>query len=163
MEKAKHAYSGLIIAADNIFLSKGVQRHSLRGVSIEYDSLVTRIAMDLDIADPSREEIVRRVRDAVLDTGATNSVISEKMAREMGLQPVDTGVLVTATGHREVPVYIIDVLISGGLRVRNLRVFGSPMENREIEFILGMDVISRGKLVIDSSEGKTMVSFTMKV
>ena len=162
MKEENKAYSGVMIAANKVCLSKGVQHHSLKGVVVEYEDVASRLTMDLDIADPSRQEVVRRIRDAVWDTGATSSNISERTAREMGLQPVDTGMLITAIGAKEVPIYMVDVLISKGVVIRNLRVFGSPMKNRDVEFIIGMDIISRGKLIIDSTKGRTTVDFTMQ-
>lgn len=162
MKVPERAYSGFVTAADRPFLSMNVQHHTLKGVAIEYEEVANRITMDLDIADPSRQEVVRRIRDAVWDTGATNSNISEITAREMGLQPVDTGILTTVTGTKEVPIYMVDILISKEVGVRNLRVFGSPMKNRDVEFIIGMDIISKGKLVIDSTKGRTSVYFTMQ-
>ena len=89
-------------------------------------------------------------------------MIAERTAREMGLQPIDNGIIVTATDQTEVPIYMVDVYMTKNLVIRNLKVFGSPMRNREIEFVIGMDIISRGKMIIDSMEGKTRFSFSIK-
>ncbi|MBR2189305.1 MAG: retroviral-like aspartic protease family protein [Eubacterium sp.] len=158
----RKTYSGLVYAADQMFLEKGSQTHGLNGIRVEYNDIAARITSDLDIGDPSREDAVRRIRDAVWDTGAVKSIIAESTAREMGLQPIDNGIIVTATDQTEVPIYMVDVYMTKNLVIRNLKVFGSPMRNREIEFVIGMDIISRGKMIIDSMEGKTRFSFSIK-
>ena len=56
-------------------------------------------------------------------------------------------------------MYILDIHLTRDLILKSVKVFGSPMKNRDVEFLIGMDVISKGRLTVDSTSGKTIVVF----
>lgn len=157
----KTGYAGLAYEPDKVFEQDYHLSQTENSVRIEYDETVQRISTELDVSECCEGAPLHRIRKAVWDTGATSSVIAESVVRRLGLKPIDTGALFTATGQAEVPVYLLDVHLAGNLTIRNLRVFGSPMENRDVEFLVGMDIISKGKLVIDNAGGKTTVTYSM--
>lgn len=157
----KTGHAGLAYEPDKVFERDYRLTQTENSVRIEYDETVQRISTELDVSECCEGAPLHRIRKAVWDTGATSSVIAERAARRMGLKPVDMGVIITATGQVEVPIYFLDVRLSNQLTVRNLRVMGSPMEQRDVDFLVGMDIISKGKLVIDNAGGKTTVTFTM--
>ena len=83
------------------------------------------------------------------------------MARKLGLHPVDTGVGVSATGQQDITYYIVDICLSPEMVFRNVKIAGFPLENNNVDFIIGMDIISKGNLIVTNKEGKTEVKFTL--
>ena len=155
------AFIGLAQEADKPFERDYSLTQVKNGLRVEYDEVVQRISTELDVSECNDSENLRRIKKAVWDTGSTTSCIADRLAGECGLRPVDTGIIITATGQAEVPIYMLDLHLSRDITIRNVKVFGSPMMNRDVEFLIGMDVISKGRFTVDSIEGKTTVSFTI--
>lgn len=97
---------------------------------------------------------------ALIDTGATSSGITPKVVEELGLAPVGSRPITHAGGADEFYAYYFKL---GFLKDANdpgiMEVYDAPVEgfrlpenNRLFEVIIGMDVISRGRLVIDNNK-----------
>ena len=155
------AFIGLAQGEDKLFERDYSLTQIKNGLQIEYDEVVQRISTELDVSECNDSENLRRVKKAVWDTGATTSCIADRLAKKYGLRPVDTGVLSTATGRAEAPIYMLDLHLLKDISIRNVRIFGSPMTNRDVDFLIGMDIISKGRFIVDSTGGKTTVSFIM--
>lgn len=126
--------------------------------TMEYENLVQRIISDVDICACIDGSPKHRIK-AIWDTGALTSCISNKLARKMGLQVVDTGIGVTPTGQTEIQYYFVDVHISDDIIIPNVCVAGFPLENHDVNFLVGMDIITKGDLSIRNVEGKTKIEF----
>ena len=126
--------------------------------TMEYQNIAHRLVTPVDVSACVDGSPLFRM-DAIWDTGATTSCISEPIARKMGLLPIEKGVGVSTTGQTDISYYLVDVSISPTVRVPNLKVGGFPMENHDGDFIVGMDIISKGKLCVESKGGATGFSF----
>lgn len=126
--------------------------------TMEYENLIQRIISDVDICVCTDNSPKHRIK-AIWDTGALTSCISNKFARKMGLQVVDTGIGVTPTGQTEIQYYFVDVHISDDIIIPNVRVAGFPLENHDADFLIGMDIITKGDLSIRNVKGKTKIEF----
>ena len=126
---------------------------------IHYNEIVQRISTEIDISECYDGAENHEIKKAVWDTGATTSVISESLARKFGLRSIGHGNIVTSIGQREVPIFELDIHLTRNITLKRVKVFGSPMNNRDVEFLIGMDIISKGNLSIDNSNGKTKVTF----
>ena len=81
----------------------------------------------------------------VVDTGATNTAISQRVADAARLGPcVGEGRMATANGTARVCIVTIPELTFGGFHVSDLRV--GVMPNLPVDALLGMDVLGRMKL-----------------
>ena len=83
---------------------------------------------------------------AVWDTGATHSVISERMAAQLGLRPIGFSLLQTVQDQREAAVYTVWILIpngAGGGLLWRLSVLGADL-GMGPDFLIGMDILSKG-------------------
>ena len=129
--------------------------------TVQYSGLANRLITSLDIRGCTDASKRFRVDKALWDTGSSGSCISERMARKLGLHPVDTGVGVSATGQQDITYYIVDICLSPEMVFRNVKIAGFPLENNNVDFILGMDIISKGNLSVTNKEGKTEVKFTL--
>ena len=152
-------FAGFAQEADREFEREYILTQTGNGLTIRYDEAVQRISTEIDVSTCGAPGIRHRIKGAVWDTGATTSSISKRLAEEFGLKPIDTGMIVTATGKAEVPIYLLDIHLTQSCSIPCIKVFGSPMKNRGVDFLIGMDVISKGKLTVDSTSGKTVVTF----
>jgi predicted aspartyl protease len=95
---------------------------------------------------------------AIWDTGATGSVITEKVVTECGLAPIDRTKVYTASGEDTTEVYLVNIglpnnVIIGNVRVSKGNIFG------HCEVLIGMDIISRGDFACTNKNKKTVFSF----
>ena len=59
---------------------------------------------------------------AIWDTGATGSVIDERLAKRMGLPQIGMATVQTAKGSQDVPTFSIDVVLNNQVRFLGLVV-----------------------------------------
>jgi predicted aspartyl protease len=84
--------------------------------------------------------------DFAIDTGATQTVLSEKLANEIGLKPVTSTVMhgVGGGGKIETKLYSAKELSMGEVKVRNIPVgtFNDPLVSQLADGILGTAILS---------------------
>jgi predicted aspartyl protease len=113
-------------------------------------------AFDPQTTDPAP---FPKIFDAIWDTGATNSAITEKVVSACGLKPVGMVRVHTASGEYETNVYLINMALPNKVGIANVRVTEGVLA--DVDVLIGMDVISRGDFCITNSDGHTAVSFQM--
>lgn len=96
--------------------------------------------------------------NAIWDTGATNTVITEKVANDCGLKPIGVTNVETAGGTKRSNVYLVSVGLPNRVGISSLRVTEGIL-NGDVEVLIGMDVIGGGDFAITCSDGKTLFSF----
>jgi len=88
-----------------------------------------------------------------IDSGATQTVISEKVAAELGLQPIATSVVfgIGGPGKVETKLYKIDELTTGDVKGKNTPVgtFNDPLVSQIADGILGTSIFSDFIVTID--------------
>ena len=90
---------------------------------------------------------------AIWDTGATDSVISEKIAKNLGLDIIDqTQVNVVGTSY-DANVYLVDFILPNNVKCPNIRVTGASQIGG-CECLIGMDIIAHGDFCITCIENK---------
>lgn len=95
---------------------------------------------------------------AIWDTGATNTAISERVAKECNLIPISKAISNTANGQRVVNVYLIDLYLPNNVVIGRVRATEfTAVEGSDL--LIGMDVIGMGDLAISNYMGKTCFSF----
>jgi predicted aspartyl protease len=97
---------------------------------------------------------------AVWDTGATNTVINEKIAEKMGLIPINFIKSYTANGEADSKVYCVDLYLPNNVRIQNLQVTDGKLGDG-LDVLVGMDVISIGDFAITNMHGATTFTFCM--
>ena len=83
---------------------------------------------------------------AIWDTGAYGSVISPRVAKELGLMPVGMKPIQTANGTYEAYAYVVDVMLPNKLVIRGVEVSESDL--KVCDALIGMDIISMGDMKI---------------
>lgn len=96
--------------------------------------------------------------DAIWDTGATNSVISQKVVDACGLKPIGMRIVHTGNGTRNSEVYFVNIVLPNGVGFANVSVTKGDMAP-DTHLLIGMDIIAQGDFVVTNKEGKTCFSF----
>ena len=113
----------------------------------------------IDPASGKIQNIIPNSYNAIWDTGATNTVISQKVIDECNLKPIGKAIVHTATDVRECLTFLVSVFLPNKMFVRSLRVTqGSP---GNCDVLIGMDIIAAGDFAITHPDGKTTFSFRM--
>ena len=114
-----------------------------------FDKVVRDIQSDLVIVG-SGERISGNktpvVVKAIWDTGAYGSVISPKVAEELGLIPVGVKPIQTANGIYEAYAYVVDVMLPNRLVIHGVEVSESNL--KVCDALIGMDIISMGDMKV---------------
>ena len=114
-----------------------------------------------DVWDPSGPDPQPAVESfvAIWDTGATNSVISQKVVEACQLTPVGTTTVHHSQGVEEgVPVFLINIILPNNVQFRGLPVNLGRLSG-EAEVLIGMDIINRGDFAVTNRDDRTKFSF----
>jgi len=94
--------------------------------------------------------------NALWDTGAMHSVISDKIIEALKLEPYDQIDAYGVNGWYKTPVFLVDLLLPNGMQVVRLAVSRGDLIASDM--LIGMDVISLGDMMLTNS-GFTKFSF----
>ena len=97
---------------------------------------------------------------ALWDTGATNSAISQDVIDTLGLRPSGFFKEVSyADGSvaQNVPRFLVNIMLPNNVEVVGLPVMSGKPSGSDV--LIGMDIISRGDFAVTHMNGKTKFSF----
>lgn len=103
-----------------------------------------------------------RMWNALWDTGATASCISDKVATSLGL--ISTGMkrISGVSGPDVVPTFIVNIGLPNRVCVKEVEVaqarFSSD-KGSNFDLLIGMDIITLGDFAVTNYRGKTVFSF----
>jgi predicted aspartyl protease len=95
---------------------------------------------------------------ALIDTGASNTCISRRLANRLNLEVVGSGMTHTASGLRKTSRYSIDLLIRNNVSFVNIQAT-EFIGNEVFDILIGMDIITLGDLAITNAQHRTVISF----
>jgi predicted aspartyl protease len=95
---------------------------------------------------------------ALIDTGATNTSISNKLAAALGLEIIEQCSVDAAGGVHTANVYMIDVALRNMVKFASIRA-AEFVQNSRFDIIIGMDILTLGDLAVTNAENRTVVSF----
>jgi len=96
--------------------------------------------------------------EAIWDTGATKSVITEKVISKCGLKPTGMVKMHGVTGTADAETYLVEVVLPNRVLVGGITAAKANLVGSE-DVLIGMDIISLGDLAISSFYRKTSFSF----
>ena len=114
-----------------------------------YDKIVRDIQSNLVVVGSGERMVGSKtpvVVKAIWDTGAYGSVISPKVAQELGLVPVGVKPIQTANGTYEAYAYVVDMMLPNKLVIRGVEVSESDL--KVCDALIGMDIISMGDMKV---------------
>lgn len=95
--------------------------------------------------------------NAIWDTGATGSVISQKVVNELGLHPTGFIQVHHAGGKDISPYYKVNIMLPNNVGFSEITVTQATLTSADV--LIGMDIISQGDFAITNVNGKTTFSF----
>jgi hypothetical protein len=96
--------------------------------------------------------------NALWDTGASNTVISQRIAKSLKLVAVDAVPVIGVSGIMRSNIYRIDVRLPCGLTIEDVHA-SEFIESDQFDILIGMDIITLGDFAITNHNNKTVVSF----
>ena len=105
-----------------------------------------------------KEEIKCKGFNAIWDTGATGSVITEKVADALGLKPTGFKEVHTANGKSEKNTYLVNIILPNNVAIQNVNVTEGLLGDHA-DVLIGMDIITLGDFSITNKDGNTVMSF----
>ena len=95
--------------------------------------------------------------NAIWDTGATGSVISQRVVDELGLHPTGFIPVHHAGGCDLSPWYKVNIMLPNNVGFSEIKVTQAKLTSADV--LIGMDIISLGDFSITNVNGKTTFSF----
>ena len=99
----------------------------------------------------------RHKYNAIWDTGATGTAITQKVADDCALKPIGMAIVQTAKGQMHTLVFLANIYLPQNVCIYNLRV--TLTDIRDADVLIGMDIISLGDFAVTNTNGKTTFSF----
>jgi predicted aspartyl protease len=96
---------------------------------------------------------------ALIDTGATDTSISNKLASSLGLEVIAQCHVDAAGGRHRANVYSIDVLLRNMVNFTTIRAAEFIKTIQIFDIIIGMDILTMGDLAITNNNHRTVLSF----
>lgn len=94
---------------------------------------------------------------AIWDTGASASVITQKVIDQIGLKPIGMEINHTAMGSHNTEAYLIAAFLPNRVCFPSMRVTRGVILGFDV--LIGMDIITTGDFAITNLGGKTACSF----
>jgi len=108
-------------------------------------------------ASPPNTAPLLRTFKAIWDTGATGTVISQRVVDECGLRPIGATDVFTAGGILLCEVYLINIFLPNEVGFPNVTVTKGNMGTTEV--LIGMNLINKGDFALTHENGNTVFSF----
>jgi predicted aspartyl protease len=96
---------------------------------------------------------------ALWDTGATHSVINNRIAETLGLPLIDWGIITGVNSVGPAGITEVNILLPNNILFQNHRVTIADVKN--VDMLIGMDIICYGDFLICNSDRRTSFSFVI--
>lgn len=94
---------------------------------------------------------------ALWDTGATNTVITKRVAQALGLSQTGVALVHHAAGQSKKPKYIVNIMLPNNVGIPFVEVTEGDLMGEDV--LIGMDIITKGDFAITNVGGRTTFSF----
>lgn len=137
-------------------------------LTTKYNGLARDLRIQVEISaafDPSQIDLNNRKSlpptekfNAIWDTGATGTVITQEVIDKCGLKPVGRTIVHGANTSAQSDVYLISVFSPSDVIFHKVRVTVGTLVG-DYDALIGMDIIAMGDLAITNKGGNTTLSF----
>lgn len=132
------------------------------------DRLVNQLVSEVGISFPHSPEdgleinkvVIKKFR-AIWDTGATTSVITNKVVQELNLKPIGKTPVQGVTGRAISNRFLINFYLPNKVIIPYVSVTESQGLAGNFDILIGMDIINLGDFVVTNYDNKTKFSFRM--
>lgn len=99
---------------------------------------------------------------AIWDTGATITAISHAVSNYLSVLLKESGTVISATDRSERDIYLATIELPRGIVFRDMEVWDIGLDSYAAEVIIGMDIISKGRLIVEMVNGVPTFSFSVE-
>lgn len=136
-----------------------------RSFEVTYDRIINVLTTYVLIAqafDPEKTNPHPSLKEykAIWDTGATNSVISQKVVDGCELKPIGMTQVQTAERLITSGVFLVNIMLPHKVGIPHIRVTKGHL-GEEFDVLIGMDIIGRGDFAVYPKNGQTIFSFRL--
>jgi hypothetical protein len=114
------------------------------------------ISVAFDPASPPAAPDIRKF-SAIWDTGATNSVIMQRVVDALGLVPIGMADVGGMHGVGRCEVYLVNIYLPNGVSFAGVQVTKGGIAS--CDMLVGMDIIATGDFAVTNFDGKTIFCF----
>ena len=97
--------------------------------------------------------------NAIWDTGATGSVITQKIVDDCDLKPISMTEVRGVHGAQLSEVFLVNIVLPNSVMFENVKVTKAKLLGDGIDALIGMDIISQGDFSFTNKGGLSMFSF----
>ena len=108
---------------------------------------------------PANKQPSAKTFTAIWDTGATDSVITQKVVDQCGLKPTGMTCVYGVYGKGNAEVYRVNIELPNHVNFFNVRVTKAKGILPLSDALIGMNIITRGDFAVTNTGGKTVFSF----
>jgi|ERR1017187_2571226 predicted aspartyl protease len=95
---------------------------------------------------------------ALYDTGATHSAVSPKVVKDLSLPSIGATNVGVGGGTLTTTTHLVNIGFPNGVMFQMIRVAEVAL-HRDVDALIGMDIISQGDFAVTNHNGKTTFSF----
>lgn len=156
----KIGYFGTLDKVRNQDQSDAGHRHKKKSFTLSYDPDDPKLYSSAKIT--IRDQTIYTDK-ALWDTGATISAISHSTARQFDALPSESGTSISATSRSDSDIYLATVELPGGIVFHDVEMWDVDLSDHGAEVVIGMDIISRGRLTVETIHGVPTFSFDTEI
>jgi len=139
---------------------------SIKSFTVEASGIINVLISKVHISPPRKSSPDEELKlgpdckefEAIWDTGATGTVITERVVKECGLRPFGVTEVHTAKGKMRSDTYLVDIWLPNHVRIADVTVMsGELTDNKDV--LIGMNIINEGDFAVTNFQGKTVFSF----
>lgn len=134
--------------------------HDLFVFTLSEDSSQNEIKTPVKLRNPLTSKEI--ACDAIWDTGATSSMISNTMASALSLKPTGQTSIVGVHGTNTARCYVVNLVFCNGVVLPEVKV-AEASNVGGFGFLVGMDIIGRGVLHVDGTTRRLEVRFELPI
>lgn len=133
---------------------------NLRRIGPVIDVILTPSAEYAKALDIPVSSIKTVVVSAMIDTGASGTVISEGLAAKLGIEPIGKIKMHTpSTTNIIYPQYNIQIIFPKNVIFSSIVVTEAPLQGQHIQCLIGRDVLEEGVLIYNGYDNSFTLSF----
>lgn len=106
---------------------------------------------------PQGQQLPYKKFQAIWDTGATNTLISQEVVDACGLKPTGMTDVHGVGGVQRTQTFLVNIRLPNNTEAKNVQVALGQLGGSQV--LIGMDIITVGDFAITNVGGKTVFSF----
>jgi len=124
-----------------------------------YPVIITPSFAAIELSKLEKKDVPRIKVQALFDTGAQTTAISEKVFSQLKLRPRGTVKVHTSQSDKIVNEFDIALEFDSNMYLNNLRVFAADLKKFSIDCLIGRDVLQFGVFTYDGPNKSFRLSF----